>query len=579
VARSPKTLRFSTLAGLARAFRYWAASSRVSNVPDVDGATREERQLLGALGAVAAAVAGDHVMSWPESLRLWAERAPACPSDISEGVCAALGTGTDPLAALYEASISRPHRRRLGTVFTPPAVVDYMLGLAGGIMDGDPDCVADAGAGVGAFAVAAARRWPGSRIVAVDVNAVTLGLLAARIAFEIDAEPDDADILRSIELMHGDYLDGIVDRFGTGAGRLLALGNPPYTRVQELPTWYRAKAAELCRGIVDSGHANLAVLFQAATIRHMHDQDASCMVLPGSIGYTRASRGLRRALWHSMRPVTVHRTPATTTPFTGNSVQASIVAIGPTQDTNSPVCMARVCFDDNAPTVVERWRRPRKGEEPANWFLTGQSRLDVDTLTLDELAIVRRGVATGANADFFLADIEAARLPDDVITAGALTLKSFRRQELDRAIHRVWGGEQMKRWLLAIPPDFDIGGELREYLQQIESRVRDRFLVSQRDPWYVLNGLMRPDLLIGPLSSNGFKIVLNTARAVPSNNLFGITMRNGTNPRWLATWLRSDAGQAALHRASRRYHGGSHKLEPGDLKRVGVPAALTISRS
>jgi hypothetical protein len=56
-------------------------------------------------------------------------------------------------------------------------------------------------------------------------------------------------------------------------------------------------------------------------------------------------------------------------------------------------------------------------------------------------------------------------------------------------------------------------------------------------------------------------------------------MRNGTNLRGLAAWLRSEAGQRQLLRASRRYHGGSHKLEPGDLKCLRVSAELAISRS
>jgi adenine-specific DNA-methyltransferase len=361
---------------------------------DVDGATDAERRLLGALGAVAAAVANEHVASWTDPVRLWAACAPRCPAEITEGVCAALGSGVDPLPALYDVSISRAHRRRLGTVFTPAPVVDHMLDLAAEVMDHEPDCVADPGAGVGAFTVAAARRWPHARVVALDVNVVTLGLLAARIAFEIDAESADADTLRRIELVHADYLDRLADRFGAGKGRLLTLGNPPYTRIQELPAEYRAKAIALCDGIGVSGHANLAVLFQAATLRHLRKQDASCMVLPGSIDYTAASRGLRRTLWHASRPIVMHRTPATTRPFTGNCAQATVVAIGPEDSERSPLRMARVRFDGEAAVVIEDWERERADDEPANWFWTQRPRRGNQTLPLSELAVVRRGVAT-----------------------------------------------------------------------------------------------------------------------------------------------------------------------------------------
>jgi hypothetical protein len=152
-------------------------------------------------------------------------------------------------------------------------------------------------------------------------------------------------------------------------------------------------------------------------------------------------------------------------------------------------------------------------------------------------------------------------------------------KELSHSVHRTWGGGNAKRWLLTIPQDFQVDGELRAYLEQFEDEVSGRFLPSKRQPWYALTDVIRPDLLIGPLSSRGFNVVVNTVRAVPSNNLYGITMRNGTRARTLADWLRSNEGQETLLRASRRYHGGSHKLEPGELKRVPVPSALANTRS
>jgi hypothetical protein len=545
----------------------------------VDGASAEERRVLGALGGVAAAVAGDHVGGWPEKVRSWAELAPRCPAQIVEGVREALGRGFDPLTTLYDASISRAHRRRLGTVFTPMPVVEHMLDLASQLLEAEPDCIADPGAGVGAFTVAAAGRWPNARIVAVDVNLVTLGLLATRIAFELDADPAEETSLRRIELIHQDYLDLLGERFGAGPGRLLALGNPPYTRIQELPGEYRVKALGLASGLVDSGHANLAVLFQAATLKHMSDRDASCMVLPGSIGYTKAARGLREALWQSQRSIVMQRTPAKARPFAGNSVQATIVVAGPVGTSRAPVQMGRVRFDRNKATVIERWDLPRGSEEPVNWFWAQRDEEPKGTVALEQIATVRRGVATGANDVFFLTDAEAAGLPGEVLTAGVLTLRSFAREAIDESIHRTWGGERTKRWLLAIPPEYEIDGELRAYLRRFEDDVSNRFLPSLRKPWYAIRDLKRPDLLIGPLSNEDFKVVLNAVRAVPSNNLFGITMLNGTPPEALAKWLRSEDGQRALLRVSRRYHGGSHKLEPGDLKRVSVPAALISSRS
>lgn len=573
-------LRFKTLPGLTRSFRRWAETSVVVAPPNVDGASYAERHVLGALGGVAAAVAGDHVDRWPEPLQEWAKNAEAPPVEIVDAICEGLGSHADPLTALYDASISSAHRRRLGTVFTPAPLVDYMLDLADELLESPPACVLEPGAGVGAFTIGAARRWPSARVVAVDVNVVTLGLLAARIAFELDAEPDDANFLWQIELVLDDYLDQLSRRFAQSApGPVLALGNPPYTRIQELPNAYRTKANGFSSGMIDSGHANLAVLFQAATLSHMRDEDLSCMVLPGSVGYTRASRGLRHALWDAKRSVRIQRTPATTRPFTGRSVQAAILVVGPTEPNPPPVRLARVDLDGDAAVVLEEWERPRDEEEPENWFWSTRSDAEQDTVPLAEIARARRGIATGANAMFFLADADAARLPDEVVMPAAPTLRQFADEELDSNAHRDWGTEDTRRWLLAVPPNYKLKGELRAYITRFEVDVSGRFLPSQRSPWHSITDLYQPELLVSPLSKADFKIVLNSVRAVPSNSLLGITMRNGNDPRPLAAWLRSEAGQRELRRVSRRYHGGSHKLEPGDLQQLRVPAALGNPRS
>jgi hypothetical protein len=180
---------------------------------------------------------------------------------------------------------------------------------------------------------------------------------------------------------------------------------------------------------------------------------------------------------------------------------------------------------------------------------------------------------------FFLTDAEAEHLPTGVITPAVPTLRRFAADEMDKAAHAAWGDGATKRWLLAIPRDLPLQGALRAYVERFEEEVSKRFLPSQRQPWYSITDLSRPDLVIAPLAKRGFKVVSNAVRAVPSNNLFGITMRNGADSHQLADWLRSADGQRELLRASRRYHGGSHKLEPGDLKRVLVPAELALPGS
>jgi adenine-specific DNA-methyltransferase len=560
----------STFAGLRRAFRAWALSLDTVSSPEVSGATSAELHLLGALGGIAAEIGREHLDMWPAPCRAWARSAPTPPAELVEEVGLALGAGEDVLAALYNACISGRSRRRLGTVFTPKPVVDHMIELVDRGLGGKQALIVDPGAGVGAFSIAAARRWPQSTTVAVDVNPVTLGLLATRIAFEMDADPERAETYEQIDLRLGNYLDLFRDIYADCEQPIAALGNPPYTRVQQLPLEERRRAIDLAGGIVDNGHANLATLIQAMTFRHMRSEDISCLLLPGSFSYTRASLGMRREMWRSPRPLAVEQWPATKRLFIGHSVQAAIVSIGPVAADPGPLHLASVELAEREVRATARWSLNREETEPRNWFAPDSGAPAADSVSLASLARVRRGIATGANHMFFLDDETAARLPDSVYVEGIQSLRGFDGDCLDLEAHRRLNGSN-RRWLLAIPPSTELTGELKQYVKEFEDSVKNRFLPSKRPLWYSLSLPAPPPILIAPLSKGDFRVVTNSVRAVPSNNLFGIYPARDSDIDRISDWLRSADGQRELHRVSRRYPGGSYKLEPRDLGSVRIP--------
>ena len=137
-----------------------------------------ERRALAALGGLAAALAGDRRSSWPERVKRWSDVGPVPAADLSEAVLTHTPGTSALLGLVYEEIVSGRNRRRLGTFFTPGPIVDFMLNRSQEHL-GVPAVVIDPGAGVGAFSLAASRRWPAAKVVAVDVNVVTLGLLGA----------------------------------------------------------------------------------------------------------------------------------------------------------------------------------------------------------------------------------------------------------------------------------------------------------------------------------------------------------------------------------------------------------------
>lgn len=557
--------------GLIRAFRRWAADAGSIATPEVAGASSVELHLLAALGGLAAELGREQIERWPAPCQAWALAAPTPPQELVETVGLELGAGEDVLAALYNACISGRSRRRLGTVFTPKPVVEHMINLVDHELDGDPALVIDPGAGVGAFSMSAARRWPSATTIAVDVNPVTLGLLATRIAFEIDADPECAEIYERIDLRLASYLDLVQTIYSGCDGPIVALGNPPYTRVQQLLADERRRAIDLTVGIIDSGHANLAALIQAMTVGHMRPEDVSCMILPGSFTYTRASLGLRQALWKSDRSLAVERWPVAQRLFIGHSVQAAIVSIGPHRENRGPLELSRVELEQGKVQVAEHWSLSRDDPEPTDWFATDSEPPDEGATELASLAKIRRGIATGANHMFFIDDETAARFPDLVRVAGIQSLRGFEGDCLDRDAHLGLGGVGGRRWLLSIPPMTRLTGELKNYVSSFEDTVKCRHLPSRRPIWYSLSPPPPPPILIAPLSKASFRVVTNPVGAIPSNNLFGIYPVRDSETERITAWLRSAEGQRELRRVSRRYPGGSYKLEPKDLGSARIP--------
>ncbi len=575
--RAKREPTINSLAGLVQAFRRWARAAAVNRPPQVHGASELERQLLGALGGVAAVIAGEHLSDWPTPSREWAEAGPEPPGWLTETVALEMGREVNVLAVLYNACVSAANRRELGTVFTPDVVVEYMLGLVERNLGAPPRHIVNPGAGVGAFTLAAARRWPESSVVAIDLNPVTLGLLASRIAFEMDANPEENEALAGIELLFGDYLDHV----GEGLpGPTLTIGNPPYTRVQSLPISSRRKAKALVNGTIDSGHANLAVLFQAATFSQMQESDLSCLILPASFTYTRASRELRRRLWRSTRAIEIHRWAATERAFIGHSVQAAILLVGAVEEEAKPVRIETVGVENGSVKVLERRTLVRETGEPADW---SEARLKPpsarDSVPLSTIARTRRGIATGANSMFFLDDSLASELPENALVPGIPSLRGFGEKVLDERSHASWGGSGARRWLLVIARDRELSGRLAEYVESLREAVEHRYLPSKRDPWYSISPPAPPEILISPLAKAEFKVVVNRVAAIPSNNLFGIYPAVKDQAETLAAWLRSTAGQSELKRVSHRYPGGSYKLEPRQLSSIRLPRRLADSQA
>jgi hypothetical protein len=533
----------------------------------VPGTTAAEREALAALGGLVRGVVGTVPSHWPEALKQWAEAGPAVPAEVLTAARYTFAlTGRDIFAATYERLVAGPSRRRLGTFFTPGRVVELMLERAERALP-EPSLVVDPGAGVGAFSLAARRRWPKVPIAAIDVNIVTLGLLAARAKVDDDGE--------RLELIHADYLAWL-GRQGAQRGPKLLLGNPPYTRHQELDAKSKAAAMEAAAGLVDSGLAGLSAYFLAVSLKSLRDEDALCFVLPGSWAEARYGRRLRGWLWtHTARPVELLAFPTAVDVFPGTQVTTVILVVAPAAQGSATFTVENVALNDEYLEIRRTTKHVRTGAPPSTFgsMLWPGSPQKERTVLLSTIARVRRGVATGANNFFFLTDEARSDLPEQVLAPGLCRLRHVTGDILDTEEHARIGSAGYPRWLLSLQGPIDISSAAlrRRLADGIEAGYHNRYLARDREYWYAVEQIDPPHILASLMTKDRFRAVVNAIDVIPSNSIYGIYMNNPDLVPVVCEWLNSDKGQEALRARARHYSNGLLKLEPNDYLDVRVP--------
>jgi len=567
----------------------WADASEAAPLtPDrVPGAEGTELSRLAALGALAHALAPSKVNEWPEPLASWARDAGVIVDDsLVAAVHDSLDGDDDILAIAYNYIVSGANRRQLGTFFTPAPIVRYMMEQSRRLLPRPPRQVVDPGAGVGAFTLAALASWRRATVTAVDVNVVTLGLLAARAAVR-----DGNGQFRASRLAFApaDYLAWLQERWCELEGPRLILGNPPYTRHQCMTEKEKVAARRVAGDLITSGLAGLSAYFLAATLNALGPEDTVCLLLPASWCETRYGREIRHWLWAARRRrVEVHFFPSEVDVFPGTQVAAMVLLIGPVKRVKQAFLACRIDFPANeaqAAVVPGRTVEPdRSGTCPTTFtcLLRRPTHRPAEaTVRLGEVAKIRRGVATGASNFFFITDAQRDehRLPSQALRRALVKPAHCTDGCFDTRAHDALASAGLPRWLIDLN-DSELAKtdeKVKAYLARgRELGIHTGYLTSHRPEWYVVEPVAPPDLFLVPVGKPFHRVIVNDAAAVGSNNLYGIYLEEGTPwPRdSLVQWLRSEDGLRGLADLARHYHGGSLKIEPRSLLALNVPATL-----
>lgn len=190
------------------------------------------------------------------------------PGVQAEAICASILEHGDPLGDAYARIIAPDIRRQYGATFTPPSVVQFMLNWA------KSHCrkfsrIIDPGAGSGRFALAAARLFPESEIIAVEKEPYIAHLLKANVAA--------AGLRDRIRVIVQDYRTLELPKISAPT---LFVGNPPYVRHHHLgASWKRWYAEGLkAYNVAGSRLAGLHLHFLLKTRQLAEPGDYGCFI-------------------------------------------------------------------------------------------------------------------------------------------------------------------------------------------------------------------------------------------------------------------------------------------------------------
>ncbi len=457
------------------------------------------------------------------------------------------------------AAMSIEQRRASGITLTPTWLVDRMLDLVEA--RGSFDTIVDAGAGSGRFAIAAARRFRSSRVLAVENDPRMVELLRQRIR--------DGGVQERIDVVESDFrLAPLEPR-----GRMLYLGNPPYVRHHDIEAqwkqWYRDGMAALAIGA--SQLAGLHAHFMLRAVQLMRPGDALCFVTAAEWldnGYGSALRELfttqggapLRSLWLA---------PADEPVFPDALVSAVLLEVE---------CMARgvpVRLGLIRQRRFERVREIESLDSGSRWSALCQpGRLEVaQGIELGELFRITRGQVTGRNEVWVLpaeSDVVANELTVPAVTRA--------REIINGSVLAADARSRACR-VVNLPRDLDqLGTEQRlaalHFIELALARGADQgYIARHRKPWFALDMREPPAAFVSYMGRRPPVFRPNPQRLSYLNIAHGLYPREPITAGRLRRVLDHMNRSTDLY-SGRVYGGGLTKFEPSDVARLRVPACV-----
>jgi tRNA1(Val) A37 N6-methylase TrmN6 len=512
----------------------------------------------------------------------------------------------ETIGHIYESIVDQKARRNLGQFRTPGYMAEVMAEWA--IQNADAR-VLDPGTGAGVLAAHVYQikknTEPGDTAHVDDIYGVDVSQLAIVMTATSLKIANGAD---SPNLFCDDFIDTIVEGSNTSIDKMnptvipkmdAVVSNPPYSRGKLLEEEKDRinKKAERYTGKDVSKRAPLYHYFYIHATRFVREGGRVAFVTPDQFLETNYGEQLKQFLLdnYAIHGVVLHESEeggfadARTDPCImflerseSQECETSIMNVEDWSETSD--ILSAIEGGDEGHTeygYINRLSQKQldSGENWANYADPS----DVDSLPdlkrLNEIATIKRGIATGMN-DFFClseSEVEERELNKEHLTKIIRQTNGSWHYDLIEEDWEEMREEDEEVWLLYYEEDELEDKALSEYLEYgKEMGANERYLTSQRGTWYSVETREEPQILGNYMSKKGFRFMRNRAGVRTLNNIHNIYL-DETDYEYsdeeidaLLAYLNSTISVEIMKRSGRTYSGGLHKIEPGEVKKIPV---------
>jgi len=465
------------------------------------------------------------------------------------------------LGPLYEALCDRTVRHPRGQYFTPPDIARAMAEL---IDCYQPESVLDPAAGAGVLLGSCAS--VGTRM-GLDNSPVCVALATAGL---VTRGGHDTHI------QLGDFLSAPCPTLPGAVDAVIA--NPPYQRHHLIEKTHKRALADRYTsrfGPRISALSSSYVYFLLEAIERVRDGGVIVFITPADYLDARFGESIKHILRDQVTLDEVLLFDRSELAFDDVLTTSAITVLRKVPPARHHLVRFREAGETNE-------RRADELDAAQGWSLQfGSRRSEFESLSrnrpgsLSDHLRIRRGIATGANS-FFLVD-RATRdrwdLPDEFLSPVIASARDLPDHVLRTADWQQLRDGGRPCWLLDcdVPMDDLRHAGLRAYLCEGERLgVHRRFNCRSKTPWYRVEPVPPPDIIVTYMQRGPTRFVRNDARCrVMSVFLNGFLLDGDVDD--LLEVLGSDETTQLLRALSRTYGGGLDKIEPRALAGLPMP--------